>query len=211
LQGELIGPCEAGLLRFLSTTNLGERGRKRFALPPRMDTSANSPAAAPGGLCLICLSRRGYCLLIKASESLQSPLLLALRLYWGWQFFLTGKGKLMNLERTTNFFQSLHIPLPHLNAWIVGLSECLGGLLLLTGFGARLVGALLAFDMIVAYLTADIDKIKHIFDEPDKFVSADPFLFMLASLIVVAFGPGKFSIDWIIRDNHSQKNKAPRA
>src|SRR5580658_10282279 len=155
-----------------------------------MQTPAITPAAAPEEPCPTCIFQRSYRLLIKAGELLQSPLLLAIRLYWGWQFFLTGKGKLMNLDRTTEFFQSLHIPLPHLNAWVVGLSECVGGLLLLSGLGARLVGAVLAFDMIVAYLTADIDKVKHIFDDPDKFVGADPFLFMLASVIVFAFGPG---------------------
>jgi putative oxidoreductase len=116
----------------------------------------------------------------------------------------------MNLERTSNFFLSLHIPLPHLNAWVVGVTECVGGLLLLTGLGTRLVGALLAFDMIVAYLTADFDKVKHIFDAPDKFLGADPFLFMLASIIVVAFGPGRFSLDWLIGKKLSSKNKTPQ-
>ena len=30
---------------------------------------------------------------------LQPVLLLAIRGWWGWSFFLTGKGKLMNLDR----------------------------------------------------------------------------------------------------------------
>jgi putative oxidoreductase len=174
-----------------------------------METPANIPAAEPDEQCVVCLFQRGYQWLIKAAECLQAPLLLSLRLYWGWQFFLTGKGKLMNLDRTTGFFQSLHIPLPHLNAWVVGLSECVGGLLLLTGLGARLVGALLAFDMIVAYLTADFDTVKHLFDNPDKFLGADPFLFMLASLIIFAFGPGAFSIDWLISRKQRRKPSDP--
>lgn len=149
----------------------------------------------------------GYRLLIRMGEKLQSPLLLALRLYWGWQFFQTGRGKLMHLDHTTEFFQTLHIPLPHLNAWVVGLTECVGGLLLLAGLGARLLGALLAFDMIVAYLTADINKVKHIFDNPDKFLGADPFLFLLASMMVFAFGPGIFSLDWLIGEKLLRKNK----
>jgi putative oxidoreductase len=134
----------------------------------------------------------------KIAEILRCPFLLAVRLYWGWQFFLTGKGKLMNLDRTTAFFHDLRIPLPHLNAWVVALTECFGGLLLMAGLGARFVAALLAFDMIVAYLTADIDKVKHIFNDPDKFVTADPFLFMFASMIIFLFGPGHVSLDWLI-------------
>jgi len=149
---------------------------------------------------------RGYRLMIAGASWFQGPLLLALRLYWGWEFFLTGKGKLTHLDHTTEFFQSLHIPFPHLNAWIVGLSECVGGLLLLAGLGARLAGALLAFDMIVAYLTADFDKVKNLFQEPDKFFGADPFLFMLASLIVFAFGPGTFSLDRLISKTRGPKS-----
>ena len=86
---------------------------------------------------------------------LQSPLLLVLRLYWGWSFFLTGKGKLLNLDRTTDFFTELHLPLPKLNAIMAGSTECFGGLLLLLGLFARPVAVPLTFTMIVAYATAD--------------------------------------------------------
>jgi len=71
-------------------------------------------------------------------------------------------------------------------------------LLLLLGLGSRLVSIPLTFVMVIAYLTADFDKVKHIFAEPDKFVTADPFLFLLAAVIVFAFGPGVFSIDYLI-------------
>jgi putative oxidoreductase len=142
--------------------------------------------------------RRGYELLIAAGTFLQPALLLAIRLYWGWQFFLTGRGTLMNLARVTEFFQSLRIPVPAFNACLAGGTECAGGLLLVLGLGSRLVSLPLAFVTIVAYLTAEIDKVKHIFSDPDKFVTADPFLFMLAALVVFAFGPGQFSLDWLI-------------
>ena len=112
----------------------------------------------------------------------------------------------MHLDRTIEFFRTLHIPFPHLNVWIVGLTECFGGLLLLAGLGSRPIAALLAFDMIVAYLTADIDKVKHIFSDPDKFLGAGPVSFsMLACLIVLAFGPGVFSLDWLIGKKLSRK------
>ena len=43
---------------------------------------------------------------------LQSPLLLAVRLYWGWQFVQTGWGKMHNIVEITGFFASLNIPFP---------------------------------------------------------------------------------------------------
>src|SRR6202012_1204452 len=92
-----------------------------------------------------------------AASLLQSPLLLALRLYWGWQFFQTGKGKLMNHEKVTAFFASLHIPFPSFNVWLASSTECLGGVLLLVGLGSRLVCVPLLFTLTIAYLTAESD------------------------------------------------------
>jgi hypothetical protein len=36
------------------------------------------------------------------------------------------------------------------------------------------------------------------FSHPDKFVTADPFLFLLACVIALVFGPGGFSLDWLL-------------
>ena len=126
-----------------------------------------------------------YNLWVKAISCLQSPLLLVIRLYWGWQFFQTGKGKLMNLDRTAGFFQSLNIPHPHLNAVMAGCTECFGGLCLLLGLGSRILTIPLIFTMSIAYLTAESDALHAIFSDPDKFVSAAPFEFMLAAIIVL--------------------------
>jgi len=170
-----------------------------------MDTT-NAPAES----CSTCIFQRAYRLLITAASYLQSPLLLALRLYWGWQFFGTGRAKLMNHEKFVGFFQGWHIPFPSLNVYMAGGTECFGGLLLLIGFGSRLVCLPLIFTMIIAYATAEIDSVKKIFDDPDKFVSAAPFLFMLACFVVLAFGPGKFSVDYLLERNVFKKNKSPQ-
>jgi putative oxidoreductase len=176
-----------------------------------METSAHAPIAAPAGPCSTCIFQRGYRLLIKVGTLLQSALLLALRLYWGWHFFGTGRAKLMDHEKFTGFFQGWHIPFPSLSVYLAGSAECFGGLLLLLGLGSRLVCLPLIFTMIVAYATAEFDAVKKIFDDPDKFVSADPFLFLLACVIVLAFGPGKFSIDWLLEKKVFGKNKTSQA
>jgi putative oxidoreductase len=147
---------------------------------------------------LINLVATGYDFLVKAASYLQSPVLLVLRLYWGWSFFQTGLGKLQNLERTTDFFQSLGLPLPGLNAAMAGSVECVGGLLLLAGLASRLTAIPLIVTMIVAYLTAEIDVVRNIFSEPDKFTGADPFLFLLTAVLILVFGPGVISLDRLI-------------
>jgi putative oxidoreductase len=140
----------------------------------------------------------GYALLGRLASSLQSPLLLAVRLYWGWQFMQTGWGKLHNLARVTQFFTSLGIPFPHANAALVAFMELFGGALLIVGLGSRIVGLLLSFDMLVAYITADREALRSIFSDPGKFYSADPYTFLFAALLVLIFGAGLFSLDHLL-------------
>lgn len=163
-----------------------------------MQTAASTQNVAPSEFCVVCASQRTYRRLIKSASWLQSPVLLMMRLYWGWQFFETGKGKLMNHEKVAGFFQSLHIPFPGFNAYLAGSTECIGGLLLLVGLASRLVSLPLIFVLIIAYMTAESDALKSIFSDPDKFTGATPFLFLVACVMVLAFGPGKFSVDRLL-------------
>ena len=133
-----------------------------------------------------------------AAGFLQSPLLLVLRVFWGWQFIQTGWGKLMHLERTAGYFSDLGIPAPHLNAFMAGSTECLGGCLLVLGLWARFACVPLVATMLVAYATAERQALFAITSDPDKFTSAAPFLFLLIALIILAFGPGIFSVDRLL-------------
>lgn len=138
-------------------------------------------------------------ILDKIASYLSSPLLLVIRLYWGWQFFQTGKAKLMDVDAFTERFAGWGIPFPKLNVLLAGSTECFGGLLLMIGLFSRIVTIPLIFTMVVAYMTASREVVMGIFNDPDAFVSATPFLFMLASVIVFVFGPGAFSADHLIR------------
>src|ERR1700751_2927287 len=119
--------------------------------------------------------RRGYELLAVGATALQSPFLLLLRLYFFWQLFLTGKGKLLNISKVSEFFASLGIPLPMLNAYFIGSLECFGRLLRIPGFASRPLALLIAVSMSVAYFTADFEAVSNMLSDPDKFVKADPF------------------------------------
>jgi putative oxidoreductase len=132
------------------------------------------------------------------AAALQSPFLLVIRLFWGWQFFETGKGKLSDISRPTQFFTHLHIPSPHLCAIIVSLTEFIGGPLLFLGLATRFITPILVFEMSVAYITSEQEALRAFFSNPDKFLAADPFLFLYASLIVFVFGPGRISIDALL-------------
>ena len=144
------------------------------------------------------LAEKYYRLLIRSASNLQSPLLLAVRLYLGWQFMQTGWGKLTNIGKVVNFFTTLGIPAPALNAYFISSLEFGGGLLLILGLGSRLTALPLAINMLVAYITADREALFSIVSNPDKFTGAAPYTFLIASLLVLIFGPGKASMDAIL-------------
>src|SRR5215831_8934132 len=145
------------------------------------------------------LTRRGYELLVSGAIFLQSPFLLLLRVYFFWQLFQTGQGKLAHIEKIADYFASLGIPLPTLNAYMAGATEAFGSLLLIAGLASRLTAIPITIVMAVAYLTADLEAVTGIFSDPDKFVKADPFPYLVTALIVLVFGPGKLSVDAVIK------------
>ena len=143
-------------------------------------------------------ARRLYLWLISAASSLQSPFLLAVRLYWGWQFIQTGIGHLTHLDKVTSYFTELGVPAPALSAPMISTLELVGGILLVLGLASRLIAFLLTCNMIVAFITGDREALLSIFSDPDKFYAAAPYTFLFASLLILIFGPGKFCLDTLL-------------
>ena len=141
-----------------------------------------------------------YCWFLRVANFCQHPFLLAIRLYWGWQFFDTGRGKLSNIPKVIEYFTSLGVPAPALNAHFIAWLETVGGIMLMAGLASRLIALPLAIDMIVAFAVSEKEALHTIFsDDPSKFYAAAPYTFLFASLIVLFFGPGWFSLDTLIR------------
>ncbi len=133
-----------------------------------------------------------------AVSYLQSPFLVLVRLYWGWQLIESGWGKLHHLSNVTQFFTSLGLPLPAQTAVAISCLEFFGGIFLAIGLLSRLTALAMTINLIVAYITADREALFSIFSDPDKFYAAAPYTFLLASLIILVFGPGKFALDTLL-------------
>lgn len=131
----------------------------------------------------------------------QSPLLLVLRLFFGIGFIIAGVGKLQDISKITEFLVSIHFPYPEFMGWVVALTETIGGFLLVIGFLSRLASIPLIISMCVAYGTAHVDAFRHFFEDPKLIVAQAPFNFLLTALLVLAFGPGLFSVDALIVRN----------
>jgi len=136
-----------------------------------------------------------------ALSRLQSPLLLAIRLYWGFQFVQDGWGKLTHLDKVTEFFASLSLPAPHMTALSVALIEFGGGILFGLGIASRLTSLVLFVNMTMAYLSVPDDRanFRHIFSKPEDFYGASPYTYWFAALLILILGPGFWAIDTLLR------------
>jgi len=121
------------------------------------------------------------------------------RLYWGWQLAQSGWGKLHHLTNVTEFFTSLGLPMPAQMAVFIACVEFFGGIFLALGLLSRITGLVLTVNMIMAYVIADREALLSFLSDPDKFSAAAPYVFLVASLIILIFGPGKFCVDYLLR------------
>lgn len=157
-----------------------------------------------------CKITAAYSKLCSGFNRLQGPFLLIIRLYWGIHFMMAGWGKLMNLERTAGFFADLGIPFSGINAGLAGVAECGGGLLLALGLASRLACIPLIFTMIVAYATAHYEALVVVVQslqgfsiDLEEFIKQEPYTYLMAAVIVLIFGPGKFSVDYLLKKKFS--------
>jgi putative oxidoreductase len=149
---------------------------------------------------LIDLIRSLYQRFVALLNRLQSPLLLAIRLYWGWQFMQDGWGKLTHLDKVTEFFTSLNLPAPHTTALLCASVEFFGGILFTLGFASRLTSLVLFVNMTMAYLSVPDDRVNfsHILSNPSDFYGATPYTYWFAALLILILGPGVIAVDTLI-------------
>jgi putative oxidoreductase len=123
-------------------------------------------------------------------DALRAWALLLGRLSVGLVFLSTGWGKVHSIPKVTEFFSSLHIPAPGFNAVLVGYSE----LLLVLGLMTRLATIPLIVSMVVAIVTAKRDALHGLFD----LVGFDEFTYACVLVMIALLGPGTFSIDALL-------------
>jgi putative oxidoreductase len=93
------------------------------------------------------------------------------------------------------------LPYPAHQAWLAGLTEFLGGILIFVGLLSRLWGLGLAVVMGMAFYMTSLDKLGTYFNMED--VGQFNMLFCQLGLFVMAFGvfltgPGRLSLDQML-------------
>src|ERR1700746_1765852 len=86
---------------------------------------------------------------------LQSPLLLFVRLYWGWQLAQSGWGKLHHLSNVGEYFCTLVLPMPAQMALFIACVEFFRGSFLALGPGSRITALVLPVNLTMAYVIGD--------------------------------------------------------
>lgn len=121
-------------------------------------------------------------------ESKNSDLaLLLLRVGVGVIFILAGWGKLTGIEGTQAFFGNIGIPMPAIMAWVVGIIEFFGGIMVLLGAYAKIPHLLLAIIMAVALITTKFGG---------EFGPARlDLMLLLTNLALFFLGSGAYSVD----------------
>lgn len=153
--------------------------------------------------------RQLYKFAARLLANLQSPFLLAVRLYWGWQLSENGWAKLHNLPRVTGYFASLGLPAPGPTAAFVSTVEFVGGILLGLGLLTLPTCIAIAIDMLTAYVVADREAFLSFFSDFTKFYNGAEYEFLFAAVLILIFGPGKISIDHYISKYVFKDKDAP--
>lgn len=124
-------------------------------------------------------------------DKLKDFSLLALRLVLAYGFYQPAMMKLKDISGITDWFESMGMPFPTINAYLATFTETLGVGLLTLGLFTRIISIPLIIIMIVAIITVHVGN---------GFAAGDngfeiPLYYIIMLFTLTTFGSGKFSVD----------------
>lgn len=127
--------------------------------------------------------------------------LLFLRIFAGLAMALThGLKKIPPSEKFIASVGNLGFPLPEFFAWAAGLSELAGGILIAIGLFTRPSAFFLTITMFVAAFLSHGDEA---FGAREKAL-----LYAVMAILLIIQGPGKYSLDFLVRKKlHSKESE----
>jgi len=137
-------------------------------------------------------------------EKLQSVALLMVRLILAYGFFEPAKLKWEDIGAVAEWFGSLGLPLPTLQAYMAATTEASGVVLLTLGLFTRLISIPMMVIMVVAIVTVHL---------PNGFESGNngfeiPLYYFIMLFVLVTHGAGKISLDWLLFKNKEASKQA---
>ncbi len=138
--------------------------------------------------------KKVYLEFTRLSEYFKSISLLLARVLVAYGFYEPAMNKWEDIGSVAQWFGSLGIPFPLLNAYMAASMEIMGVILLILGLFTRLISIPLIIIMIVAIFAVHLSN---------GFSAGDngfeiPLYYMIFLLTFVSHGAGKFSLDRFI-------------
>ena len=128
-------------------------------------------------------------------SSLDFIALLAIRFILAYGFYEPAKNKINDINSIAEWFKSMELPFPLLQAYLATYTEIVGVVLLILGLGTRLISIPLMIIMLVAIKTVHLEN---------GFAASDngfeiPLYYLIMLLVIFTQGAGKASIDYFIK------------
>ena len=130
-------------------------------------------------------------------EGLERLAVLILRLFLGFAFMMHGSQKLLGafggpgIAGVTGMLTKLGVEPSHIWAWVLSITEFVGGVCVLLGILTRFWAAGLVIDMAVA--VAKVHLPNGFFASRNGFEL--PLAFGVMALVILLTGPGSLSVD----------------
>src|SRR5262249_53067477 len=119
--------------------------------------------------------------------------ILLSRLFAGVPLVVFSAMHFTNLQHLRDILTAAGVPMVEVNVWAASSAEMLGGVLLLTGFFARVGGLLAVSTMVPAILTTV--RLASLPDAPTVPPLPLPIMVLVASTIVMVLGGGAWGAD----------------
>jgi len=117
--------------------------------------------------------------------------LLLLRLILAYGFYMPATLKWGNMSGIVEWYDGMGIPLPVLSAYLSGLTEMAGVILLPLGLATRFISIPMMFTMVVAIITVHWGNGFNAGDNGFEI----PVYYMLMLFVLLVQGAGKYSLD----------------
>jgi len=124
----------------------------------------------------------------------QSIALLFARITMAYGFYEPAMKKWSDIQSVSQWFDSMGIPFPTLNAYMAASTELIGVVLLTLGLFTRLISIPLMVIMLVAIVTVHWG---HGFSAGDNGFEI-PLYYMLFLALFASYGAGKISLDHLL-------------
>ncbi len=121
------------------------------------------------------------------------PLLL-FRLILAYGFYMPAMMKWGNINSIADWFGSMGIPMPTLNAYLAATTEMAGVILLPLGLATRIISIPLMFTMVVAIVTVHMGNGYEAGNNGFEI----PLYYIMMFFALLVNGAGKFSADHLI-------------